>query len=386
MKLAQWSNQPCQACGETRLQEIPAFASLSRVTSDANPWPVGGRLCVCLDCGTAQKVVDEKWLGEIRSIYECYAIYHQAGGAEQPIFAPAGLRPRSTLIAEFIEQHAQLHDGAHVLDFGCGNGAALRTFSTRHPTWRLYGSELSDSTRAQLHRIPNFVELFVGPIESIDVNFDLVTMIHSLEHVLAPVDVLGKLRGLIGEGGRILIEVPNCDATPYDLVIADHLTHFSLEALCLVTERAGFATHFASNAELPKELTWLGASATMKSPAPTADPATGIKRTLAHVAWLQAQTESARAIARGSAHFGIFGTSISATWLAGALGDDVEFFVDEDTARIGRLHLGKPIVAPGAAPIDGDIYIPLIPQTARRVAERLNCDGARFHPPPDIVT
>ena len=180
--------------------------------------------------------------------------------------------------------------------------------------------------------------------------------------------------------------MPNCDATPYDLVIADHLTHFSLEALCLVTERAGFATHFASNAELPKELTWLGASATMKSPAPTADPATGIKRTLAHVAWLQAQTESARAIARGSAHFGIFGTSISATWLAGALGDDVEFFVDEDTARIGRLHLGKPIVAPGAAPIDGDIYIPLIPQTARRVAERLNCDGARFHPPPDIVT
>jgi hypothetical protein len=40
--------------------------------------------------------------------------------------------------------------------------------------------------------------------------------------------------------------------------------------------------------------------------------------------------------------FGLFGTAIAATWLDAQTGQAARFFVDEDTNRIGRTHLGRP--------------------------------------------
>lgn len=72
-----------------------------------------------------------------------------------------------------------------------------------------------------------------------------------------------------------------------------------------------------------------------------------------------------------SARVGIFGTSISGTWLASALGDRVHFFVDEDPNRIGRTHLGKPIYSPDQAPGDMEILMPMRPEVATVIAARL---------------
>jgi SAM-dependent methyltransferase len=289
------------------------------------------------------------------------------------------------VISEIIEQHAQMRAGAKLLDFGCGNGAALRTFSKRHPDWWLYGSELSDAARPALQALSNFVELFVGPPEKIAARFDLITMIHSLEHVISPVETLEKLGARLNVSGRILVEVPDCAATPYDLVIADHLTHFSLSALQLAGARAGFLTIHAADSSLPKELTWIGGRSSGQSPSICIDARSGIERTLTQIAWLGAQIEEARRIASAGRQFGIFGTSISATWLAGAVDDSVAFFVDEDEGRIGREHIGRPILSPRAAPIDSDVYVPLIPRTARQVCDRHNGSGARFHPAPALA-
>jgi len=376
----------CQVCAAQDLHEIPGFDRLPRVTSDAKTWPAGGRLCVCETCGTGQKRVDRDWLADIEAIYGRYAIYHQAGGAEQPILTGQGApRARSELIADFIETHVPVpHDGK-LLDFGCGSGNALRTFSGRNPGWHLYGSELSDGARTCLEQLPNFVELFVGPSVVTDTKFDLVTMIHSLEHVIAPADVLASLRTLIGSTGHVLVEVPNCAATPYDLVIADHLTHFTLPALRHVAGRAGFSTLSASDAVLPKELTWVGGRAGAQELTALDDAQARSRRVYAHVDWLIAQLASARSIARESQCFGVFGTSISATWLAGGLGDLVAFFVDEDVSRIGREHMGKPILSPDEAPANSDIYVPLIPGVARRVVSRWNNGHRRLHQPPELL-
>lgn len=374
----------CQVCGEVDIHEVEGFCRLPRVTSDANPWPAGGRLCICRSCGTAQKAVDASWLEEIAIIYRDYDIYHQAGGEEQPIFGPAGPAPRSSLISDLIDRHLRLPDDAAVLDFGCGSGAALRTFSLRHPRWRLYGSELSDRSLERLRALPNFRELFTGPPDRIEGRFDLVTMIHSLEHIIEPATTLGALTRLLGDHGSLLIEVPDCRATPYDLAIADHLTHFTADNLRFLMNRCGLETEFESRTELPKELTWIGrvgrkAGAGERPKAPVENA-----RTLTHIAWLQAQIEEAMRLAATTRHFGIFGTSISATWLAGPLIDRVAFFVDEDPGRIGRTHMGKPILPPEGAPAESDVYAPLIPATARNVAARWK-GSARFHCPPEIA-
>ena len=209
-------------------------------------------------------------------------------------------------------------------------------------------------------------------------------MIHSLEHVNAPAETLSKLLRLLSDSGQLLIEVPDCEATPYDLVIADHLTHFGLDTLGLVAHRAGFAANFASASILQKELTWLGGRAASLEAPPRPDAGRGIRRTLAHIEWLTGQASVARTLAQMSASFGIFGTSISATWLAGAVGDAIEFFVDEDPGKVGRTHLGRPILSPEAVHANADVYVPLIPGAARAVADRLTTRAVHYHSPPGL--
>jgi hypothetical protein len=71
---------------------------------------------------------------------------------------------------------------------------------------------------------------------------------------------------------------------------------------------------------------------------------------------------------------GIFGSSIAATWLASELGGGVNFFVDEDVDRVGYLHMGIPIVSIDDVPDNTPVLMPLRPDDAERVADRLNTD------------
>jgi SAM-dependent methyltransferase len=386
MTLMLSAGHACQVCGSERLRELVSFRELPRVTSDARPWPAGGRLACCEECGAAQKIVDDAWRAEIAQIYRNYELYHQSQGDEQPIFSgqSTGPQPRSALIIDYLDGALTLREDARVLDFGCGTGSALKTFSGRHPRWRLYGAEIRDDARERLAQLPNFVELYTCDLDAIDARFDLVTLIHSLEHIISPVDTLIELRRLIGDDGRVFVQVPDCAITPFDFVIVDHLTHFTVESLRRLGERAGYETVAAHDALLPKELSWIGkAVASRDRPAET--PQKRMDEICAQVDWLNAQVRNSRELARSSANFGIFGTSISGTWLAGAVDDEVDFFVDEDPQRIGREHMGRPIIAPDNVAENSDVFVPLIPKVAAAVKSRLARQGVRYHAPADIV-
>ncbi|HWZ46729.1 MAG TPA: hypothetical protein VNX00_00740, partial [Herbaspirillum sp.] len=102
--------------------------------------------------------------------------------------------------------------------------------------------------------------------------------------------------------------------------------------------------------------------------------------------WLQALVAQARQMQGGSAALGIFGTSISATWLAASLGAQVTFFVDEDANRIGRSHMGRPIYHPVDAPKASAALMPLRADIAQAIAQRFDQQfgqlGCRFVLPP----
>ena len=73
--------------------------------------------------------------------------------------------------------------------------------------------------------------------------FDLITMMHVLEHIPDPVDYLRRLRSdLMTEQGKLLVEVPNLYA--HDSFEVAHLTCFSLHSLVELLGQAGFKTIF----------------------------------------------------------------------------------------------------------------------------------------------
>jgi SAM-dependent methyltransferase len=373
----------CQICFADALDQFEAFRTLPRVTSDSKPWPAGGELSVCRSCGAIQKLPTDKWRAEAASIYQNYEMYHLSAGAEQLVFADAGaVRPRSERLVEFVLGTTSPSDTGKLIDIGCGNGEALRNFSQALPRWQLCGAELTDKALTQLRQLPNFATLYTIPPAQIEQRFNLVTMIHSLEHMPAPLQTLAQAAQLTEPGGKLFVEVPDIETSPFDLLVADHLMHFSRASLGAMAGRAGVSIAMLSNDIVPKEITMLGSrAAPVVSPN---GPEQGIRHAQSLIAWLldlMAQIETLAAKNR----IGIFGTSVAGMAFYGAFRDRVAFFVDEDPARIGKTYRGTPVVAPKDADPDIPVVMALPPARALRAAERLRATGMNAVCPPPFV-
>lgn len=369
----------CQACGAFQLREVEGFGLLPRITSDCRSYSGGGRLFVCIACGGVQKQADAKWLQEVEGIYASYEVYYQSGGDEQIVFdrVTGTPRRRSDVIVERLAAGEHLGAHGHALDVGCGNGATLSAMSAALPGWSFSGYELGDSALPRLSRIHHFTKLYTGSVGVIDRAFDLVTLIHSLEHFPAPLDALTQLRAIVGDG-RLLIQVCNVDENPFDILVADHLMHFSPATLKRLLGRAGFSVVSVATDWVQKEISALSRVGKNGFVDPGSEPgyrpAQGeeiFHRMTGYIEWLKRLVRGASELARGARPLGIFGTSIAATWLAGQLEERVSFFVDEDESRIGKSHLGRPIVRPGEIPSGGVVYLALAPGVADAIAARL---------------
>lgn len=377
---------PCAVCGETQIEIVTAFDALPRATSDCRPFPTGGSLGVCANCNTIQKPASTRWHDEAAAIYSRYAIFRQAAdGAEQRVFdqgSGSSLR-RSEVVLKRLNESYPLSETGRALDVGCGNGPTLRALSEAVPRWQLFGHEISDAGAERLAAIPGFQKLYTGDPANIDDRFDLITFCHSLEHIPDPVAALAALRAKLAPGGRLLVEVPNVRQNIYDLVVADHRSHFGPLTLATAAKRAGFAHVAVFDDWAFKELTLVAGNADLgPAPAPHSFMPLGSRELTERIDWLASVLEHAKKAAADAETFGLFGTAIAATWAFGPLAEKVSFFVDEDVTRIGQEHEGRPILAPAQMPKGAVVFVPLVPKVASAVAGRLKDLDVDAHIPP----
>jgi SAM-dependent methyltransferase len=363
------ADAPCHLCGGD-LHLLAGYGALHRVTSDCKPWPAGGRKACCRQCGTVQVVLDAAWKKDCHDIYSTYSVYHQGGGSEQAVFdAAAQGTPRSRRLLEKVTAAASLPPRGRALDIGCGNGNFIRSFAEVQPDWRLNGAEYNAIYRDQVLAIPRVEAFYSGGLESIPGPFDFLSLIHVLEHIEDPVPFLRKVAAL-GPAAQLLVEVPFFWDNPYELLIADHATHYTPPTLVRVLHRAGLVARELHTDWILKEisaLTVVSASA----PPGAVDPAAETARAEAAIDFLAAVRDHAKQLREKTAKLGIFGTSIGGTWLHAELGGRVDFFVDEDASRIGHRHLGTPILSPAQVPAGSAVFMPLAERVARAAAARL---------------
>ncbi len=268
----------CGVCGADALLDLPAYSKLPRVTSDCKPWPAGGALAVCTRCGTIQKKPDAAWLDEIDRIYGAYEIYHLSDGGEQVIFSASGSsRSRSKALVDFVVARLGKSGPGSLIDIGCGNGSALANFSAALPGWTLDGTELSDRDLPVLRNIPGFRSLHTAPVQG---EYDVVAMIHSLEHMVSPLDSVSDAAALVEPDGLLFVEVPDAETSPFDILVADHRTHFTRATLDALAGRASLAVDFLDNTVFPRRTrcSRTGATANRRA-SPTLGAAFGSRRT-----------------------------------------------------------------------------------------------------------
>ncbi len=371
----------CHTCSSTDMTTLTHFSSLKRVTSDCQPWPEGGSLAKCNNCGLVQKIIDQKWQEEIKNIYEQYQIYHQAQGSEQIVFdnVSNAFSSRSQVLVEKLIKEVKLPQKGALLDVGCGNGAFLQAFSNVCPEWVLMGSELDDKNKILIEKIPAVQKLHVGDLDNLNDQFDVISFIHVLEHIPSPTALLKSLRKKFTPTGLLLIQVPYFVDNPFDLVIADHCSHFTPQTLSKIIQEAGYTISLLRTDIITKEIT-LVASCSDKLELPidrTCESDTHPYDKDDSIKALQFLTESLNLFSTQQEKacsqkqlFGVFGTSIAAVWLCSSLARPPDFFIDEDTNRIGSSLYNIPILPPNDVPQDAVICIPLAPEVAYTVYER----------------
>lgn len=367
----------CHLCAFDELCILPSYEALHRVTSDCKPWPPGGQLAVCRRCGGAQAVISQQWQEEARQIYDRYTIYHQGDGAEPSAFdaATGAAGSRSSQLLSRLEQELPFRSHGRLLDVGCGNGTTLRVFSERNPGWSLAGLDINDHYQSIVTSIPGVDAFYMGTITGVPGQFDVIILLHSLEHIVEPVRFLAELWHKLVVGGTLVVQVPDCWRNPFMFLVADHAAHFFKSELCATVTSSGYDVLIAADDWVEKELTVVARKgAAARSSRSSASARNNIAAVSERLQWLIETLDEARELAEREP-IALFGTSIAATWLTAELGDRVVFYVDEDPHRAGQSHLDRPIYSPDRAPGNAPVLIALPPVMAARVKHRLEQQG-----------
>ena len=368
----------CIYCGSNRFHEFEPFSKFKTVTSDSKPWQSGLKIGLCEECGFPQSGVDQIWVASANEIYRNYSSYHQTEDLDQVVVADGGFRRRAELFASFVLSEVKLQNNKNVLDFGCGAGNLLRSFSNLRSDLNLFGYDLDEREIGNLLKIKNFKHLISGELTT-NLKFDLISMSHTLEHLTNPRESLQQLRELLSHDGHLAIAVPDCMSDPFKLLVADHCSHFSSKTLGTLLLSAGFEVlHLDSTLETRECWAICKPSGYAIHQVLTAEDTAWLGKS---VEWFDVVKNDASNFAKCES-FGIFGTSNNAIWLFGEFEADVKFFVDEDTSRQGKTLYGIPVLSP-AEVIDGSVvYLPFVPSLAAKIAQRLSRPGVSWAVPP----
>lgn len=388
----------CHVCSSNNLHLFDKFSDLGRATSDCKPWKRGGQLAICNSCLTLQKITNKEWQGEADYIYKHYDLFHQSPKKnEQPVFNASigSSKPRSVAILEHVISTVKLNANGKVLDIGCGNGAMLKSIIKLLPELQLHGY---DPTESNIKAILANTELnsvcASSTLEAFTDQFDLMTMIHVLEHVKAPMALLKTLAKLVKPNGYFVVVVPDFTQNPFDIIIADHCTHFDQDNLKQLLEACDFKVLDISQNTIAKEILVICQSVpTSTSQAKNnlfvnTDNATAAKKlekkinfVIDQIEWLEQTKLKAEEVSLKSNLFGIFGTSIAANCIFGEIGKNIDFFVDEDPDRAGLIYHGKPVYLPQDVPKDSNVFIALPSKIATTLSNRLNNKSYHIYVP-----
>jgi SAM-dependent methyltransferase len=153
-------------------------------------------------------------------------------------------------VRDILDEHLRHKQERWLLDVGCGPGYFCRYM--QQAGWHVVGVEPSKDA-AEIAR--SFGITVYGSVEECsrktEHRFDAVSLLHVLEHVFAPAELLQELRSLTHEESMLAVRVPNdfsvlqdCACCklggPWWVAIPDHINYFNFETLTHFVERLGF--------------------------------------------------------------------------------------------------------------------------------------------------
>ena len=268
-----------------------------------------------------------------------------------------------------------LSPNAKVLDYGCGKAATLKALHGHRDGIVPHVFDVGE----QYH---DFWDTFV-PAENQAVNevpaewagcFDVVISFFALEHVAAPREFVAEAHRLLRDGGTFYFLVPNVFANTADLVVTDHVNHFSENSLHRLLADVGFAVREIDGTAHNSAWVVIAEKNDADGIAPPTNSVGDAVNTM--VEYWQEFGSRVRVFENASnGESAIYGSGFYGTLIHANLEcpESVNCFLDQNPHRQQQILLEKPILAPEVLPETvRRLYVGLNPRVAREEMALLN--------------
>jgi hypothetical protein len=239
---------------------------------------------------------------------------------------------------------------ATLLDWGCGDQHLLRKIKEENGDGNLKLFGYDKYTKPANESQPGHIS-FIGEerdIKSKKLNFDYVSIIHTLELITNLQSEISLILEVMKEDGKIFIQVPNLATSPFDLYVADHVSHFTPESLSNLLYSSGLEVLKVESRISQKEISVVAKRSSdviLKNP----------KSDGADVNNLQVKSRVFREFwerklkglydKKGLA---IYGIGVAGAWLhrlSRDLGIHIDFFIDDNEQTLSFVFNDTPIIS-----------------------------------------
>lgn len=361
----------CRVCG-SYIAEAAYEASAPALTTTMAFVDIPTTAFVCNECGHAQSGD----LPDIEAFYDTsYQISMESDDHDQIFAVDAHNQPiyRTDHQAAVSLRLLELPKNAAILDYGAAKSTTLRKVHKTRPDLRPHVFDVSADYKSawQGWVAPEDQAFYTVPDEWSG-RFQAIMSHFVIEHVVEPVALLKVLRGLLAPEGKLLLSMPNVAANPGDMVVADHLNHFSVPSLRRALRLAGFAVDTIDAEVFP------GAFFVVAKPANDTVPQIEDRIEIAAAVdkareicafWKQAAIRldgAAKEFAGRRA--AIYGAGFYGSWICSRVKDyvDLKVFLDQNPNLQDSEHFGRPVIAPANMTEDVDVvFVGLNPLKAR---------------------
>jgi SAM-dependent methyltransferase len=356
MSQSQFPPRPCPVCSGAKSKALyrQSFEQLSGAHL-LNGYCVA--ICESCGAGFAGDIPDQRAFDVYYRDLSKYD-YADHGGIELP-----GAEQRFQDIAVILQEYILSVD-SRILEIGSASGQLLRVLRERGYS-KLLGCDPSPGcirAAQTLYGIPGLVAT-VFDIPDPDQPYDFLILVGVMEHIRDLDRAVGRLRGLLPQGGRVYLEVPDASRyvasadAPFQEFSVEHINFFSRMSLTNLMQARGFRTVASGEVIRPQhEVTcptaW-GVFEKTSGPQPTArDSATeaGLRAYIEGCAVEDARIRGVieRALEAGEPMI-VWGVGAHTLRLLASGGLDaanVAFFVDSNPKYQRQDLCGVPVVAP----------------------------------------
>ncbi|MBU0807358.1 MAG: methyltransferase domain-containing protein [Gammaproteobacteria bacterium] len=365
----------CRVCASPAMHTLYEMQSGYALTSLGQVYPGATRVWVCHGCAHLQT-------DEIANVAEYYDQHYNIlveSEEDDQIYEVRDGQPvyRTAHQVAVLQAKLQLPQGARLLDYGCAKSSTMQGLLKVRPDLQPHLFDVSERYRAFW---ANFVRpeqcAVYQPRPEWAGSFDVVTSFFSLEHIVAPLDSLQRIRQLIRPDGLFYCIVPNVQSNIADFIVVDHVNHFTRSSLACLLGLAGFVV-VEIDAESHRGafvVVALRSDDAVHSPvlADTEVADTQVELTRIAAFWQTAaqRTRSYLKELPADAQCAIYGAGFYGAFIATRLSlpEQALCFVDQNPHLQGRQLNGRPIVSPAALPDSVDtLLVGLNPAHARQI-------------------